>query len=285
MRFSERYGYKKVREIVQIDSIDEPLRNALWSLLKVFVWDHMGESSGIYRGYFLSSDSNKEIRELCDRLWFSYFKKPLDQRDNEWDKVHGQLRNYFFGCEWYEVYDFLEFVTNNYDRYQFKDHFIAACNKALEKEISAYRFVDGLISRITEQQEVDEIERALETALGPVRTHLRRALELLANRESPDYRNSIKESISSVESLAAFAVGAEKGTLGQLIKRFEDEIQLHPALRTAFSSLYGYTSDEGGIRHALMESENVRFEDAKFFLVVCSAFVNFVETKIAKPVG
>lgn len=285
MRFSERYGYKKVREIVQIDSIDEPLRNALWSLLKVFVWDHMRESPGIYRGYFLSSDSNKEIRELCDCLWFSYFKKPLDQRDNEWDKVHGQLRKYFFGCEWYEVYDFLEFVTNNYDRYQFKDHFIAACNKALEKEISAYRFVDGLISRITEQQEVDEIERALETALGPVRTHLRRALELLANRESPDYRNSIKESISSVESLAAFAVGADKGTLGQLIKKLEDEIQLHPALRTAFSSLYGYTSDEGGIRHALMESENVRFEDAKFFLVVCSAFVNFVETKIAKPVG
>jgi hypothetical protein len=44
MRFSERYGYKKVREIVQIDSMDEPLRNALWSLLKVFVWDHVHAS-------------------------------------------------------------------------------------------------------------------------------------------------------------------------------------------------------------------------------------------------
>ncbi|VAX31463.1 hypothetical protein MNBD_NITROSPINAE05-986, partial [hydrothermal vent metagenome] len=43
-----------------------------------------------------------------------------------------------------------------------------------------------------------------------------------------------------------------------------------------FSSLYGYTSDEGGIRHALMESENVDFNDAKFMLVVCSAFINFV---------
>lgn len=285
MRFSERYGYKKVREIVQIDSIDEPLRNALWSLLKIFVWDHMRASTGMYGGYYLSSGSNKEIKELCKRLWFSYFKKPLDQLEDDWDKVHAQLRKYFFGCEWYEVYDFLEFVATNYKRYEFKDNFIAACNNALEKEVSAYRFVDGLISRITEQQEVDEIERALETALGPVRTHLRRALELLASRESPDYRNSIKESISSVESLAAFAVGADKGTLGQLIKKLEDEIQLHPALRTAFSSLYGYTSDEGGIRHALMESENVRFEDAKFFLVVCSAFINFVEAKIAKPVG
>ena len=285
MRFSERYGYKKVREIVQIDSMDEPLRNALWSMLKVFVWDHVHASTGMYRGYHLSNGSNEQIRNLCKRLWFSYFKKPLDQLDDEWGEVHSQLRKYFFDCEWYEVYDFLEFVAGNYDRYQFKEKFIDACNQTLEKEVSAYRFVDGLISRITEQQEVDEIERALETALGPVRTHLRRALELLSSREAPDYRNSIKESISAVESLAAIATGADKGTLGQLIKKLEHDIQLHPALRTAFSSLYGYTSDEGGIRHALMESENIRFEDAKFFLVVCSAFINFVEAKIAKPVG
>lgn len=285
MRFSERYGYKKVREIVQIDSIDEPLRNALWSLLKVFVWDHVNVSTGIYGNYYLANGLNEEIGALCNRLWFGYFKKPLDQLDGEWDKVYDVLRKYFFGCEWYEVYDFLEFVASNYERYQFKDKFVASCNQALEKEISAYRFVGGLISRITEQQEVDEIERALETALGQVRTHLRRALELLSSRETPDYRNSIKESISAVESLAAIATGADKGTLGQLLKKLEDEIQLHPALRTAFSSLYGYTSDEGGIRHALVESESVRFEDAKFFLVVCSAFINFVKAKIAKPVG
>ena len=77
-------------------------------------------------------------------------------------------------------------------------------------------------------------------------------------RECPDYRNSIKESISAVESLVATVVG-EKGTLGQLIKKLEDEISLHPALRTAFGSLYGYTSDEGGIRHAILESKDLSF--------------------------
>ena len=189
---------------------------------------------------------------------------------------------FFFECEWYEVYDFIEFVANNYERYQFKDKFIEACNRALEKEVSAYRFVDSLIARITEQQEVEEIEQALNEARGLEQTHLRRALELLSNRESPDYRNSIKESISAVESLAAAVTGADKGTLGQLIKKLEDKVGLHPALKTAFSSLYGYTSDEGGIRHALMEAETIRFEDAKFFLVVCSAFVNFVKAKVSK---
>ena len=282
MQFSERYGYKNVREIVQIDSIDEPLRNALWSLLKIYVWDQVHASTGMYGGYYLSSRSNGEIQALCKRLWFSYFKKPLDQLDNEWKKVSGQLRQHFFECEWYEVYDFIEFVANNYERYQFKDNFIEACNLALEKEVSAYRFVDGIISRITEQQEIEEIEQALNQARGPVQTHLRRALELLSSRESPDYRNSIKESISAVESLVAGVAGAGKGTLGQVIKKLEEKVGLHPALKTAFSSLYGYTSDEGGIRHALMEAETIRFEDAKFFLVVCSAFVNFVKAKVQK---
>ena len=91
----------------------------------------------------------------------------------------------------------------------------------------------------------------IEGNAGPVNTHLRRSLELLSDRNSPDYRNSIKESISGVESLVAATVNKGKGTLGQLIKKLEDEIGLHPALKTAFSNLYGYTSDEGGIRHAL----------------------------------
>jgi len=279
VRFSERYGHKKVREIIQIESIDEPLRNSLWSLLKIHVWDHIHASGSLYTYYHLSNASNRELRELCERLWFNYFKKSLDRLDNDWSEVLPQLRSYFFDCRWYEVYDFIEFVANNYQRHGFSEAFLKSCNAVLEKEMSAYRFIDGLISQITEQEQLDEIEKALEESRGPVHTHLRRALELLSNREAPDYRNSIKESISAVESLVGIVLGS-KGTLGQLIKKLEDEINLHPALETAFSSLYGYSSDEGGIRHALMETENIRFEDAKFFLVVCSAFINFVESKV-----
>lgn len=280
MKFSERYGYKSVRELVQLESIDEPLRNALWSILKISVWDQVHASTGLYGGYHLSSHSNGDIRILCRRLWFDYFKKPLDNLSDDWSKVLSFLRQYYFDCEWYEVYDFIEFVANNYERYQFKDNFIDACNNALKKELSAYRFVGNVITRVTEQEEVEEIEQALSDAVGPVRTHLQRSLELLSSRESPDYRNSIKEAISSIESLAASVADSDKGTLGQLLKELENKIGIHPALKTAFSNLYGYTSDEGGIRHALMDAESVKFEDAKFFLVVCSAFVNYVNAKL-----
>lgn len=281
MRFSERYGYKKVRESIQLESVDEPLKNALWNVLKIHVWDQARRSTGMYGGYHLSRDSNPELMDLCERLWFHFFKGPLDQLDHDWTKVLKQLRGFFFACKWYELYDFVEFVAGNYRRHQFRERFLEACNVVLEREVSAYRFVDGLIAPIAEREQLEEVERALEREEGPVHAHLRRALELLSDRTAPDYRNSIKESISAVESLVAKIVGVEKGTLGQLIKKLEGEVALHPALRSAFSSLYGYTSDEGGIRHALMESEVISFADAKFFLVVCSAFVNYVDGKIA----
>ncbi|MCX5806948.1 MAG: hypothetical protein NT010_12955 [Proteobacteria bacterium] len=280
MRFSERYGFRPIKEMIQIESIDEPLRNGLWSLLKVHSWDNVSHSSGIYGGYYLNDYGNEQIQALCQRLWFHYFKKPLDQLSNDWTKVLAHLRQYFFDCKWYEVYDFIEFVANNYERYHFKEAFIQSCNSLLQKEMSAYRFVNGIIARMTEEHEVAEIEQAIEESRGPVNKHLRRALELLSDRTSPDYRNSIKEAISAVESLVANNVNVDKGTLGQLIKKLEDEIGLHPALSKAFSSLYGYTSDQGGIRHALMEAERVNFDDAKFMLVVCSAFINFVNGKI-----
>ncbi|WP_440216830.1 AbiJ-NTD4 domain-containing protein [Chromobacterium piscinae] len=279
MRFSERYGYKEVRELVQLESMDEPLRNALWNLLKIHIWDYVHPSI-MYREFYLSDVENAEVNNLCRRIWFSHFKFPLDNLVNDWNKVYAYLRGYFFESEWYEVYDFIEFVADNYERHGFRDRFISSCNSVLEQEISAYRFVDGIITRITEHQEVCEIEDALEKAIGPVQVHLRRALELLSNREQPDYRNSIKESISSVESLVAVSLHQEKGTLGQLLKRLEDEIKLHPALKSAFNNLYGYTSDADGIRHGLLEAESVKFEDAKFFLVACSAFINFVTVKL-----
>ena len=279
MRFSEKNGYKKVRDVFQIESMDKPLRVALWNILTIYVWNRVQSSSGIYPGAHLSDSRNTTVRLLCRSLWADFFEKPIDTLSNEWDEVYPGIRKYFFECEWFEAYDFIEFVTNNYsDSSEVHAGLGATFNDVLAKESSAYRFVSGNIVQVTEEQEIVAIEKAMEDFRGPVQAHLRRALELISDRQNPDYRNSIKESISSVESLVALIVG-ERGTLGQLLKKLEDQ-QVHPALRTAFNTLYGYASDVGGIRHALLEAENVSFEEAKFFLVTCSAFVSYVQGKL-----
>jgi hypothetical protein len=56
---------------------------------------------------------------------------------------------------------------------------------------------------------------------------------------------------------------------------------LHPILKEALSKLYGYTSDESGIRHALIDHSAATKDDAVFMLSVCSAYINYLIAKSA----
>ena len=235
----------------------------------------------------VGSDSMpSNIRLLIENIWANLLKQSLDTIPYRWDDVYKTIRDYFFNSPWYFAYDFIEFVANTYRIPLFNQKFIAECNSTLEREASAYRFVDAKIVQIISKEEIAEIEEALGTneALGPMAHHLKRALDLLADRKSPDYRNSIKESISSVEALCRRITSDDNATLGDALNLIEKEgkITLHPALKKSFNSLYGYTSAADGIRHALLDESKSDFEDAKFMLVSCSAFVNYLIAKSSK---
>lgn len=275
--FSQRKGIKSVKSVMQVDGIDDDLRNGLWNALLAFYWSRVVGGS-------LSSLGNEDMRGLVLQLWHSYFKRTIDTLEDVWAVARDEIKKYFFSCQWYEVYDFIEFIPHNYADKKVNSKFMDFCNSILERELSAYRFVGGKIAQITSEEEVSGIEEALEISkpYKAVNTHLKRALDLLADRESPDYRNSIKEAISAVESICNLITGEKKAALEPALKKIEDRVGLHPALGKAFSSLYGYTSDAEGIRHALLDEPNLSFEDAKFMLVSCSAFVNYLITKASK---
>jgi hypothetical protein len=275
-----------VRSIVQRESMDEPLRNNLWDALKDFYWDQVTPSFIGARGPWLSD--HPEIKILMRSLWHLFFQVPADTLSNNWTETRLKIRRWFFEAEWFEVYDMIEFIANHYPDKDdsVNNDFMQFCNLVLERNISAYRFVGGEIIDITSEEEIVAIEEALDATAGleGVNTHLRTALSHLSDRESPDYRNSIKESISAVEGLCELISGDEKATLGQALKQIEMQVELHGALKAAFEKLYGYTSDADGIRHALglLEEPSLRSEDAKFMLVACSAFVNYLLAKASR---
>lgn len=155
-------------------------------------------------------------------------------------------------------------------------------NRFLERELSAYRFVSGQLTDITDAQEIEMLESALaDSRFAGVTAHLERSLELYANRENPDYRNSIKESISAVESMARIVAENPKATLSDALKALEKRGTLHPALKEGFMKLYAYTSDEGGIRHAMLDEPNLTAADARYFLLSCTSFVNYLKSQLA----
>ena len=283
--FSHRHGLKQVKNIMQIDSIDIDLRNRLWNSLKLFYWDmvHLSHFSEIN---IFGGKSEKSVALLIQKLWHNYYKQPLDTMDDSWETIYNEIRNYFFSCKWNEAYDFIEFIVNNYPSNNINSEFIIFCNNILEQELSAYRFVGSKITQITSETEITEIEEALEVSdsLKPVKIHLKTALDLLADTKSPDYRNSIKESISAVEAICIIITNDDKATLGTCLRlmKKDNKIEIHPALSDAFNKLYGYTSAADGIRHALLDEPDLDFEDAKFMIVACSGFINYLISKSSK---
>jgi hypothetical protein len=114
---------------------------------------------------------------------------------------------YFHQAEWAEVYDFVEFIALvNGDPHRTGSRFTKDCNYILERELSGYRFSGVLLVPITDEQELAAIQKALEfpDPLKPARLHVKTAVELLSDRKSPDYRNSIKESIRQWRRCARF---------------------------------------------------------------------------------
>lgn len=282
MKFSERYGYIKPIEVLKRGPLDKECLMALCNC-----YDHLDHWLNQYdvdrhRGY------DESYTDMEETIWCFF----MNQRRHDFYSGNGhRIAATFYllsdNYEWYTKLDLIEFtirilkIHNQEDkRYQnIIEAFITLINAAFQHLNYAYRVVDDLIVEITDQQEIAAIEEATKTT-SVVKLHLTEALKLLAERPTPDYRNSIKESISAVEALCREIT--EEITLGSALNALEKKgIMIPTYLKSGFEKLYVYTNDaRTGIRHAQMDdSEAPQYDEAKFMLVACSAFVNYVQGK------
>lgn len=276
MRFSQRYGYLPIKNAFQREAVDDALRTKLWNILSFSIWKMYNPSN---RGY---DETTKKIDGLLDRLWFHFFNKDLDELPDFRgrfgnDGAYDVLKRFFMSCYWHQVYDFLEVIANDQSELVSAD-LRGFINTILEEQNAAYRFVEKRILEITDNNEIQSIETAIASSDAPVRAHLNAALRMLSDKDAPDSRNSVKESISAVEAICRLVTTNESATLGAALKRVEN---LNPAMSKAFSQLYGYTNDASGIRHSLIDQDTVTYADAKFMLVTCSAFVSYLKSEIS----
>lgn len=270
-KFSERIGAVEAPTILQLESVSTPLRNSIWNFLV---------------SLFTEADYGwMTITKISCRF---FYKLPVDELSNINYRRQEWLKKQFYNLQWYEVYDYIEFVVEWYDRsgvrQQFsKDQLHQIFNHIFEEELSGYRFVGGELAPISSQAEVSALETALSTTsakgLSGAHAHITSALQLLGKRPDPDYRNSIKESISAVEAIAKQLGTTDSQGLAGALTELGKKVPLHGAFKAGLLSLYGYTSDEGGIRHAMLEEPNLGYDEAKYMVVACSAFINFIAAK------
>lgn len=273
--FSERNNLEPSR-LIQKDSVDEKLFNRLYNLIN---------NREYKRGAILGILTSNRLEFLLDKLGQTYAIGPNPIRQTEANLRHLQLfliQNK--KKKWYLIYDAIEIYVSAYGEEEEKHELQKNINIILEEEKSAYRMVNYLLIPIIENHEIECIESSLHIPFIAPKTCIGKALKLYADRDKPDYANSIKESISAVESMCKIILGStyEKDTLGKALKKLKDNgIDIHPSLEASFNKLYGYTCDAGLIRHGSKEVATIHEEDARFILITCSAFVNYLVDKFS----
>jgi len=262
--FSERMGYTP-KKAMQIDDLDKGTRNGLWNCVDTY----------FYSNFYLDSVRGIQCDHLKKSIWMDFFKQRLDQIPYRTDDFKNSFD--FYKCSWHFFLSFLEFIAKNYEDKRIVNEFTICCNRIFERESVGHRFIGEQIVPIISPQEITEVEKATNTMIEPINSHIIAAIKLFGDRENPDFRNSIKESISAVECVCQIILGKRKTTLGDALGQLETKgLKIHPALRKSFESMYGWTNTSDGIRHALIDEPTVGFDDAKYMLVSCSAFVNYL---------
>ncbi|HEU0070061.1 MAG TPA: hypothetical protein VFS04_02080 [Alphaproteobacteria bacterium] len=278
-RFSDRIGVTKTAAVLQLNSMNDDLANSLWNALAITLEDI----------HSLNDEFGDETEGsfFIKYMWINFFKSPLDELPTSWREARDNCKEVYTENEWFEVYNFIEVAlgalryvdskNNSKRRETFRD----LTNHFLEKEMSGYRVIGDYVAPITSEEEVTAVKEALVESdnFQIVATHIKAAVALMSDKKSPDYRNSIKESISAVEAACRIITGDTKVTLGQALKALETKgVNVHPALRQGFEKIYGWSSDSNGIRHSMTDEPNLNFNDAKFMLIACSAFTNFLKS-------
>ena len=107
----------------------------------------------------------------------------------------------------------------------------------------------------TSKEQGEAVRRVIETlgesGMEGAAAHLRQAAQHI---NAGQHGDSIADSIHAVESVAKKIDQRANKTLGPALDSLEKAGLLkHSALREAFKKLYGYASNEQGIRHALLD--------------------------------
>lgn len=284
MTFGERNGFESHRE-QQLLGINIRLRNRLYNWfagvinrmsntedMLSFIVDKLGEIS-------ISNEHNKKV------LVTRFFQQAPQSK-------------------WYDPYTIIELLIE----FQRKNFGCLKCslphcpdihcvgsslfikviekiNSILDEENSGYRLIDDVFVPITNSVEIDEVVAASSVPYEAVRKLIDKAIKNFSDKANPDYENTIKDAISAVESMCCIITGmtGSSATLGAALKKLGDNgVVIHGALREDFSKMYGYTSDEDGIRHGGIDFKHAPIEDARYMLVTCSAFVNYLISKYDK---
>lgn len=278
LTFSQAQGYEPVPKLLQLGELPREARRRIMNALMQLAESHwrvntrtrhrellaplLALSRDVHADYY-----NRELLVWTPELVHFY---SLVEATIMYDKIH-------------KVFDFVQYILRHPEC---PEALVAGMKTAFAKSRLAYSIEDSgpptIVPMVTaEEGETisSSLKQLVDAGLEGSASHLRKSSECINSR---DWAGSIRESIHAVESVAK-EIG-QKGRNNRLktaLHALEERAALHPSLKKAILSLYGYASDEKGIRHALQNGDNPRvgMDEAVVVLGICASLASYLWRK------
>lgn len=299
LTFSQREGYTSLPEPLQLEELSQPLRIALWDDLSKFIGQFASGSTargGIHIAEPLTGCLKTVIAALRSR--------PIDSISLS-SELYSEPRDLVLKGDFNVVFDFIERFLKEIVHRIHRGHIpidfygdmdtcdsyqlVIRLQETMDRHAAAYHLTSDDWPTPPYRFEPHTSQRAAEltrvarlsiegTGLQGVEQHLNQAAQYISGSQWPD---ATREGIHAVESVVREITGEASLSAGLKILASRG-MQIHPALQAAFTKLYGYASDESGIRHALdakQEAASVGRAEALFMYTACTAFVDYLLQK------
>jgi hypothetical protein len=274
--FEQKYG-EKVEKAIQLNSVDVKLRNAIYNVFYETVFEEADEDlnelgSSYYDGGILKV------------IWRDYFILKL-----KWDlnlqAFKNAIEDHISNGEWYKVYRLIEFTIRNTDLAADRKALTEFFNYEFEKHNSGYRVVREKIIPITNSAEIHSVNELLSSASNNkfkgLEKHISDAIEFLSLKPESKPTSSVRESITAVEWICRNLTNTK--TLGDALKELTKIEFIPNEISISIQKLYEFTNSKEGIRHAQIADESlVSLDEARFYLISCSAIGNYLMSIAAK---
>lgn len=209
-----------------------------------------------------------------------FFRLASDEFINKSKVWIQKIKSLLLEGDYIAFYGFIQFtLRQNFSKESEKKSFLRSISYTLSENLAGYTIIDGrTLFPVGSIEERNAIETAFSVLrlhrLEGARMHLHTAAELYNKK---DFAGAVRESIHAVESVARI-LEPNASTLAPALKRLTTKRFIHPALSKGFENIYGYTSDEKGIRHALLDQSttSVNEVDALFMIGACASFVTYL---------
>lgn len=281
LTFSQRYGYEPLPKPMHLEEISDDLRREIWNHIRKLLKSkrkYSGTLGDKHLYYF-----PEEIKFSIERILGKAQNKAEDEVDSGYESVIDFFKKSILDLPFNKALDLIEFILHEELDEEFTHRIVQAFKKhgaayQLDVSRSPYHF-----SPQASKEQGDATRQAIETTnqagMNGASTHLRQATEHI---NAQQYSDAIADSIHAVESVARVIDPKASKTLDPALDSLEKAgILKHKALKRAFITLYGYTNDEQGIRHALRDkgAPDVGLDEAMFMFGACASFAAYLTQK------